>query len=145
MKLARLFHSARGEASRQHLISRRHGYHGTHGIGTSILGMPFREGFGSLVVQNTQVEWDSLDALEREIARVGAANVAAFLFEPVIGSGGVHLPPTGYLEGVEALCRSHGILTIADVVIAGFGRLGGWYGVERFGLAPDLIVFAKGV
>ena len=145
VKLARLFHSARGESSRQHLISRTHAYHGTHGIGTSILGMPFKDGFGPLVDQNTQVEWDSLEALEREIARVGAVNVAAFVFEPVIGSGGVHLPPAGYLEGVQELCRLHGILTIADAVIAGFGRLGGWFGVERFGLAPDLIVFAKGV
>ena len=107
--------------------------------------MPFKDGFGSLVDQSTQVEWDSLEALEREIGRVGAANVAAFVFEPVIGSGGVHLPPAGYLQGVQEMCRLHGILTIADAVIAGFGRLGGWFGVERFGLAPDLIVFAKGV
>jgi|SRR4051794_3557598 putrescine aminotransferase len=145
VKLARLFHAARGEPSRQHLISRTHAYHGTHGIGTSILGMPFKDGFGSLVEQNTQVEWDSVEALEREITRVGASSVAAFVFEPVIGSGGVHLPPAGYLQGVQELCRLHGILTIADAVIAGFGRLGGWYGVERFGLTPDLIVFAKGV
>ena len=145
VKLARLYHSARGEASRQHLISRTHAYHGTHGIGTSILGMPFKDGFGPLVGQSSLVEWDSLEALEREIARVGAENVAVFIFEPVIGSGGVHLPPAGYLEGVQELCRRHGILTIADSVIAGFGRLGGWFGVERFGLAPDLIVFAKGV
>ncbi len=58
---------------------------------------------------------------------------------------GVLPPPAGYLEGVEDLCRRHGILTIADVVICGFGRLGEWLGVERFGLLPDLIVFAKGV
>jgi putrescine---pyruvate transaminase len=145
VKLARLYHAACGEPSRQHLISRTNGYHGTHGIGTSILGMPFKDGFGSLVDQSTQVAWDSLDALEREIARIGPANVAAFVFEPVIGSGGVHLPPPGYLDGVQELCRRHGILTIADAVIAGFGRLGGWFGVERFGLMPDLIVFAKGV
>jgi putrescine---pyruvate transaminase len=145
VKLARLYHAARGEPSRQHLISRTNGYHGTHGIGTSILGMPFKDGFGSLVDQSTQVAWDSLDALEREIARIGPANVAAFVFEPVIGSGGVRLPPPGYLDGVQELCRRHGILTIADAVIAGFGRLGGWFGVERFGLMPDLIVFAKGV
>jgi adenosylmethionine-8-amino-7-oxononanoate aminotransferase len=53
--------------------------------------------------------------------------------------------PPGYLGGVQELCRRHGILTIADVVIGGFGRLGDWLGVERFGLAPDLIAFAKGV
>ena len=71
--------------------------------------------------------------------------MAAFIYEPVIGSGGVLPPPTGYLEGAEELCKRHGILTVADVVICGFGRLGEWLGIERFALAPDLIVFAKGV
>jgi putrescine---pyruvate transaminase len=94
---------------------------------------------------SAQVSWDSLSALEAEIDRVGAAHVAAFVFEPVIGSGGVHVPPAGYLEGAQALCRRHGILSIADAVICGFGRLGTWFGVERFHLEPDLIVFAKGV
>jgi adenosylmethionine-8-amino-7-oxononanoate aminotransferase len=145
LKLARLYHDVRGEPKRIHLISRANGYHGTHGIGTSILGLPGREGFGPLVEQTSQVEWDSLDALEAEIARLGAENVAAFVYEPVIGSGGVLLPPPGYLEGVERICRRHGILTVADIVIGGFGRLGEWLAVERFGLTPDLIVFAKGV
>jgi putrescine---pyruvate transaminase len=145
MKLARLYHDVRGEPKRIHLISRANGYHGTHGIGTSILGLPGREGFGPLVEQTSQIEWDSLDALENEIARLGAETVAAFVYEPVIGSGGVLPPPPGYLEGVEEICRRHGILTVADIVIGGFGRLGEWLAVERFGLKPDLIVFAKGV
>jgi putrescine aminotransferase len=145
MKLARLYHDVRGEPKRIHLISRANGYHGTHGIGTSILGLPGREGFGPLVEQTSRVEWDSLDALEEEIARLGADTVAAFVYEPVIGSGGVLPPPPGYLEGVEEICRRNGILTVADIVIGGFGRLGEWLAVERFGLKPDLIVFAKGV
>jgi putrescine aminotransferase len=144
-KLARQYHAVRGDGRRQHLISRTGAYHGTHGIGTSILGLPYREEFGRLVEQTSQVAWDSLTALEEEIERVGAENVAAFVYEPVIGSGGVLPPPDGYLEGAEALCRHHGILTVADVVICGFGRLGEWFGVERFALLPDLIVFAKGV
>ena len=82
---------------------------------------------------------------KQAIERIGAARIAAFVFEPVIGSGGVLVAPPGYLDGVQRLCRRHGILTIADVVIGGFGRLGDWLAVERFGLEPDLIVFAKGV
>jgi putrescine aminotransferase len=145
VKLARLSHALRGESERVHIISRRHGYHGTHGIGTSILGMPFKEGYGALVEDTSQIAHDSLEALAHEIDRLGAGRVAAFVYEPVIGSGGVHVPPPAYLEGAEALCRRHGILTIADCVIAGFGRLGTWFGVERFGLQPDLLTFAKGV
>jgi putrescine aminotransferase len=144
-KLARLFHSVGGEPDRRFLISRTNGYHGTHGIGTSILGMPYTEGFSPLVEQTARVAWDDLGALEQAIERIGAARIAAFVFEPVIGSGGVLVAPPGYLQGAQELCRRHGIVTIADVVIGGFGRLGDWLGVERFGLAPDLIVFAKGV
>jgi adenosylmethionine-8-amino-7-oxononanoate aminotransferase len=145
VKLARLHHRLRGEPGRTHLISRAGGYHGTHGIGTSILGLPYRDEFGPLVADASQVAWDSVDALEREIERIGPQRVAAFVYEPVVGSGGVLTPPPGYLGGVERLCRRHGIVTIADAVINGFGRLGTWFGVERFELEPDLIAFAKGV
>ncbi len=144
-KLTRLYHAARGEPERRHLISRAHAYHGTHGIGTSILGMPYREGFGPLLEDTSQVMWDSPVALEEEIRRVGAERVAAFVFEPVIGAGGVRVPPPGYFDEAIAVCRRHGVLTVADSVIAGFGRLGGWFGVERFNVRPDLITFAKGV
>ena len=95
-KLARLWHRLRGEPERQHLISRTGGYHGTHGIGTSILGMPYKDEFGRLVERTSQVQWDEPAALEAEIERLGAESVAAFVFEPVIGSGGVR-PPPGYL------------------------------------------------
>ncbi len=144
-KLARLWHATRGEPTRTHLISREQGYHGTHGIATSILGMPYREGFGELVADTSQVAWDDAGALEAEIDRLGPERVAAFVFEPVIGAGGVLLPPPGYLDAITEICARHGVLTIADAVIGGFGRVGGWFAVERFGLAPDLIVFAKGV
>ncbi len=144
-KLARLHHRVRGEESRRWLISRKGGYHGTHGIGTSILGLAGREEFGTLVDETVRVQWDSVDALAGEIERLGAENVAAFVYEPVIGSGGVLVPPSGYVEAVEDLCRRNGVLTIADAVIGGFGRLGTWFAVERFGVEPDLIVFAKGV
>ncbi len=144
-KLARLWHATRGEGTRTHLISREHGYHGTHGIATSILGMPYREGFGELVADTSRVAWDDPAALEAEILRLGPSQVAAFVFEPVIGAGGVLAPPPGYLDEIMAICARHGVLTIADAVIGGFGRVGDWFAVERFGLEPDLIVFAKGV
>ena len=145
VKLARLHHAVRGEPSRQFVISRVQGYHGTHGIGTSILGMPFTEGFGELVHDTARVPWDSAEALEAEITRLGSDRVAAFVFEPVIGSGGVLVPPEGYLEDVIRICRAHGVLAIADAVICGFGRLGSWFGVERWDIEPDMIAFAKGV
>ncbi len=145
VKLARFHHHAAGHPDRTVVLHRTHGYHGTHGIGTSILGMPYRDGFGPLMPGTAEVPHDDLDALADAIATIGPERVAAFVFEPVIGSGGVHAPRPGYLEGAQALCRAHGIVTIADIVTNGFGRLGEWLAVERFGLEPDLIAFAKGV
>jgi putrescine---pyruvate transaminase len=146
-KIARAHFGLRGEPGRTYLISRAHGYHGTHGFGTSIAGIEANaSGWGPLLAHTTVVEHDSVEALERELHRLGPENVAAFFCEPVIGAGGVRLPPDGYLEGVASLCAEHGVLFIADEVICGFGRLGAWFGVQRWqGLRPDLITFAKGV
>ena len=72
--------------------------------------------------------------------------MAAFFCEPVIGAGGVYPPPEGYIEGVADLCAEHGVLLVIDSVICGFGRLGTWYGIERWeDVRPDMITFAKGV
>lgn len=145
-KLARRYFEAVGEPRRLHLISRTSGYHGTHGIGTALSGIPAnRSGFGTLVAEATQVTHDSIPALQEAFERIGPDRVAAVFVEPVIGAGGLHPPEPGYLERVQELCRLHGALFVADAVICGFGRLGTWFGVERFGLRPDLIVFAKGV
>jgi len=145
-KLARRYFAAIGQPDRTHLISRTQGYHGTHGMGTSIGGIPAnREGIGPIDPDVSVVAYDSVDALEAEIARVGADRVAAVFVEPVIGAGGVLLPPPGYIEGVAALCQRTGVLFVCDSVIAGFGRLGSWFGIERFGVRPDLLTFAKGV
>jgi adenosylmethionine-8-amino-7-oxononanoate aminotransferase len=146
VKLARRYFHATGEPQRRHLISRTHGYHGTHGWGTALAGIPAnREGFGALVGETTQVCHDSLAELSAAFEQIGPQRVAAVIAEPVIGAGGVYPPAPGYLNGVQALCRRHGALFIADCVIGGFGRLGTWFGVERWDLEPDLIVFAKGV
>lgn len=145
-KIARRYWNAKGQPDRVHIIGRTGGYHGTNGYGTSIGGIEAnRAGFGPLMPQTSQVQWDSLEALEQEILRVGPGKVAAVFAEPVIGAGGVLPPPEGYLEGVQAICEEHGVLFVADEVICAFGRLGHWFGSERFGLSPDMITFAKGV
>jgi adenosylmethionine-8-amino-7-oxononanoate aminotransferase len=146
-KLARRYWVATGEPDRDVLVVRTNAYHGTHGYGTALAGIPAnRTSWGPLVPDVSLVEWDSVDALRAEVERVGADRVAAIFVEPVIGAGGVYTPPEGYIEGVAQLCRETGILFVCDAVICGFGRLGTWYGIERWpGVEPDLIIFAKGV
>ena len=146
-KIARRHFVLQGQPERVHLISRTQGYHGTHGFGTSLGGIEANtSNWGPLVPQVSTVSFDSLPALEEEIRRVGPDRVAAFFCEPVIGAGGVHLPPPGYIQGVADLCAEHGILLVIDSVICAFGRLGTWFGVERWeDVKPAMITFAKGV
>jgi taurine--2-oxoglutarate transaminase len=75
----------------------------------------------------------------------GPHTVAAILLETVVGTNGILVPPDGYLEGVRAICDEFGIVMIADEVMAGFGRCGEWFALDRWGVTPDLITFAKGV
>ena len=146
-KIARRHWVLQGQPERVHIISRTNGYHGTHAFGTSIGGIEANvSNWGPLVPHTSAVPFDSLPALEQEILRVGPERVAAFFCEPVIGAGGVHLPPEGYIDGVADLCAEHGILLVIDSVICAFGRLGTWFGVERWpDVRPDMITFAKGV
>jgi adenosylmethionine-8-amino-7-oxononanoate aminotransferase len=144
-KLARRYWYEQGQPDRTLMISRTNGYHGTHGFGTALAGIPAnRVGFGPQV-ETVQVPHDSLEATEAAIEAAGAENVAAMFVEPVIGAGGVYPPLPGYIEGLHALCQRTGVLLVCDSVICGFGRLGTWFGIERFGVTPDMIVFAKGV
>lgn len=83
--------------------------------------------------------------LQRVIEAEGPGSVAAILLETVVGTGGVLVPPPGYLPGVRALADRHGIVLILDEVMAGFGRTGEWFAFDAFGVRPDLITFAKGV
>jgi putrescine aminotransferase len=145
-KLARLYFNVTGQAERTHVIGRAEGFHGVFGFGTALGGIELnRSGFGPLIGDTSVVPYDSADALEQELQRIGPERVAAFFCEPVMGAGGVLLPPEGYIEAVAELCARHGVLFVCDSVICGFGRLGTWYGIERFGVTPDMIVFAKGV
>ena len=144
-KLARRYWWEVGQPERTLLISRTAGYHGTHGLGTALGGIPGnREGFGALA-ETIQVRHDSLEDLEEAFARVGPGRIAAVFLEPVIGAGGVFPPAPGYIEGVAELCERTGVLLVSDSVICAFGRLGTWFGVERWNVQPDMIVFAKGV
>ena len=144
-KLSREYFARSGKPERTVLIGRTHAYHGTHGFGTSLAGMPANRLAGPFVPDVVTVAHDDAEALEKEIEHLGAERVAAFLAEPVIGAGGVIPPPPGYLERAREICTEHGVLFVADSVICGFGRLGTWFGIERFGIEPDMIVFAKGV
>ena len=144
-KLARRYWWELGEPDRTVLVSRTAGYHGTHGFGTALGGIPSnRQGFGPLG-ETVQVHHDSLEDMEQTIARVGPERVAAVFTEPVIGAGGVYPPAPGYIEAVTELCQRTGVLLVIDAVICAFGRLGTWFGIERWNVEPDMIVFAKGV
>ena len=144
-KLARRYWWELGEPDRTLLIGRTGGYHGTHGFGTALGGMEHnREGFGELA-DTVHVRHDSLADLEETFARVGPERVAAIFLEPVIGAGGVQPPVPGYIEGVAGLCERTGALLVVDAVICAFGRLGTWFGIERWNVKPSMIVFAKGV
>lgn len=146
-KLARRYWHEKGHNERHHLIGRVHGYHGTHGFGTSLAGIPAnRAQVGNLVEDVSIVAHDDAGALATEIEKVGPERVAAFFLEPVIGAGGVYPPQDGYIEEVASICKENGVLLVVDAVINAFGRLGTWFGIERWsGVTPDMIAFAKGV
>ncbi len=87
----------------------------------------------------------ALAHLDELVMFEGAHTIAAIILEPVVGTNGILVPPAGYLAGVRALCDQHGIMLIADEVMAGFGRCGEWFAIQHWDVRPDLICFAKGV
>ncbi|MGZ5343173.1 MAG: aminotransferase family protein [Actinomycetota bacterium] len=145
-KMARRYWQLRGEPDRTILIRREKAYHGMHTGGTSLAGIPANAtGHGELIEDVLEVPWDDADALRAAIEAAGAANVAAFFCEPVIGAGGVFPAPEGYLKAAREVCRATGVLFVADEVITGFGRCGDWFASSRFGLDPDIVTCAKGI
>ncbi|QCR18163.1 aminotransferase family protein [Agrococcus sp. SGAir0287] len=147
-KLARRHWQREGRAEKTIVLSRDLSYHGLHAFGTSIAGLPFnREGYGSdsLVPETARVAQHDLADVERTILELGPERIAAIVTEPVQGTGGVHPPAPGYLEGLQRLCREHDILLVLDEVITGFGRTGTMFAAQRYGVEPDLVTFAKGV
>ena len=145
-KMVRRYWNEMGRPEKRIIVGRDFAYHGMDAYGTSLAGIPANvEGYGQLVPSVAQVAYDSVEALAEELERLGPDNVAAFIGEPVIGAGGVYPPPGDYWPKVAQLCRENDVLLIADEVITGFGRLGRWFGCERYRFEPDLLVFAKGV
>jgi putrescine aminotransferase len=145
-KLARAYWAAVGKPDKHAVVSRQFAYHGSNAYGTSLGGMAaLTDVYGRLVPDVDQVPWDDAEALAETIDRAGTDNVAAFFAEPIIGAGGVLIPPDGYLERVQEICREREVLLVLDEVITGFGRTGEWFATGRFGLSPDLITVAKGI
>jgi putrescine---pyruvate transaminase len=144
-KIVRRYWALQGQPERTVIVSRRFAYHGTNAYGTSLSGIPaVRDGYGKLVEDVAEVAHDDPAALENVLDDLGP-RAAAFVGEPMIGAGGVIPPVDGYWPEVERICRERGVLLVADEVISGFGRLGRWFGCERYGFTPDLMTCAKGI
>ena len=130
----------RAATKRTRVLSAEHGFHGlTLGSLSANANLEFTSRFGPLLPGFAHVPFGDLDALEQELR---GEDVALFLIEPIQGKG-VHLPPPGYLEGAQALCRRYGTLFCVDEVQTGFGRTGTLFAFERWGLEPDLVPVAK--
>ncbi|MFN8071135.1 MAG: aspartate aminotransferase family protein [Mycobacterium sp.] len=154
---------ARLHTGRRKVLSRYRSYHGGTDTAINLTGDPrrFASDYGSAGVvhfngpflyrssfyaENEEQESQrALEYLERLIAHEGAATIAAIILESVPGTAGIMVPPPGYMAGVREICNRHGIVMIADEVMAGFGRTGKWFGIDHFGVVPDLMTFAKGV
>jgi beta-alanine--pyruvate transaminase len=164
LKLALAYHRARGEGHRMRLIGRERGYHGVNFGGTAVGGVVGnRKVFGALVAGVDHIRHthdlaknafsrgqpkhgaELADDLERLCALHDPSTIAAVIVEPVACSGGVLVPPVGYLERLRAICDQHGILLIFDEVITAWGRLGKPFGAQHFNVMPDLITTAKGI
>jgi adenosylmethionine-8-amino-7-oxononanoate aminotransferase len=163
IKTARFYWKAVGRPDKVKFISRRRGYHGVTLAAMSATGLsaywpmfePRVPGFVHIDApdpyrfvparDDLSVGIGAADLLEEAIEREGADTVAAFIAEPVQGAGGVIVPPSDYFPRIREICDRHDILFIADEVITGFGRTGRWFGLEHYGVEPDIMQFAKGV
>ena len=162
-KLARSYYKRVGKPTKYKVISRHVAYHGTTMGALSINGIPaLRAPFEPLVpevlhVRNTnryhrpagetEAEFTAflLNDLEHTIEAAGPETICLVMMEPVQNAGGAFLPPEGYWRGVRELCDRYDILLCADEVITGFGRVGAWFGSERYDIRPDLMTIAKGL
>ncbi|MEU7483884.1 aspartate aminotransferase family protein [Streptomyces sp. NPDC042319] len=162
IKMARYYHHRRGESSRTWILARDKAYHGIGYGGGSATGFPlYHEGFAPMMphVSHLTPPWpyrtelyggeDPCDFLIREleerIAEIGPGNIAAMIGEPIMGVGGMLVPPADYWPRVREVLDRHGILLIFDEVVTAYGRVGEWFAAQHFGVTPDIIVTAKGI
>lgn len=152
IKIARFF------TGRQKIMARYRSYHGATAGSISLTGDPRRwaaePGIPGVVrvldpYHGIERGWESTQSalanIEEIIQLEGAHTIAAFILETVTGTNGILVPPDGYMQGVREICNKHGILMIADEVMAGFGRTGEWFAVNHWNVVPDLICMAKGL
>lgn len=162
LKMARYFHHRRGNSNRNWIIARRNSYHGIAYGGGSLSGFPvYHEGFGPMLphVEHVTPPWPYrhelyngqdptdflINELEETIKRIGPENIAAMVGEPIMGVGGMLVPPDDYWPRVSALLKKHGILLVFDEVVTAYGRVGEWFAAQHFGVEPDIIITAKGI
>jgi adenosylmethionine-8-amino-7-oxononanoate aminotransferase len=163
IRFVRYYWNARGEPKRDQFISIEQGYHGSSVVGAGLTALPaFHAGFGipfewqhkipsPYPYRNPVGEDDnaiiaaSLAALKAKIEAIGPERVAAFYAEPIQGSGGVIVPPKGWIKAIRELCREYEILFIADEVITGFGRTGPLFACTEEDIVPDFMTIAKGL
>ena len=152
LKIARLY------TGRHKVLARYRSYHGGTAAAITLTGDPRRwwaePGAPGIVhfldaYHGVQRGWDPVDAalanLEEVVQLEGPHTIAAIFLESVTGTNGILVPPDGYMQGVRALCDRHGILMVADEVMAGFGRTGRWFAIDHWGVVPDMITMAKGL
>lgn len=163
-KLVRYYNNLRGKTEKKKIISRIGAYHGLTAAATSLTGIdayhkmfdlplpdvlhtscPHFYRYGKAGESEAEFTDRMVADLESLIQREGPETVGGFIVEPVMGTGGVFLPPVGYFEKVQKLLDQHDILLIADEVISGFGRLGHWFATGAFDLKPDIVSLAKGL
>jgi putrescine aminotransferase len=162
IRMVRHFWALEGKPQKQTIIGRTYGYHGSTIMSASMGGMTamheqaatapdfvhIKPPYGFLYQGNlSTADFATLAAswLEDKINEIGVDHIAAFIAEPIQGAGGVIVPPQGYLNHIEAICRKYDILFIVDEVITGFGRTGQWFASQTFGLSPDMMTLAKGL
>ncbi|KPA21602.1 Taurine--pyruvate aminotransferase [Shimia sp. SK013] len=164
VKLIWYYNNILGRPQKKKIISRWRGYHGSGLMTGSLTGLElFHNKFDLPLAQvlhtdapyyfrrkdqsqsEAQFVAQCVASLEEMIAREGADTIAAFIGEPVLGTGGIVPPPEGYWPAIQAVLDKHDILLVADEVVTGFGRLGSMFGSEHYGMKPDLITIAKGL